>query len=258
MRKDISKIFTKEFLEQELKTKFKRQIAEENNISEGTVYNYMKRHGLKAMSSHKKYAQRLLGQKCGRLEILDYAGYDKFGKTLLKCRCDCGKETIVNQASINRQLTASCGCLKTEKLRKGGYKDISQQYFRRIIDDCLRRHVTFDITKEYVWGLYEKQDRKCALSGVPIVFQPNFNNQVSQTASIDRIKSDKGYIEGNIQIVHKRINILKGNLPEEELKFWVYNMYHHLGCEETKIENFKGPLDESKERKENKRKICEA
>jgi hypothetical protein len=36
------------------------------------------------------------------------------------------------------------------------------------------------------------------------------------TASLDRIDSSKGYIEGNLQWLHKRINIMKGNMSEKE------------------------------------------
>jgi len=36
------------------------------------------------------------------------------------------------------------------------------------------------------------------------------------TASLDRIDSSKGYIEENVHWVHKRINVMKGNMSEQE------------------------------------------
>lgn len=67
---------------------------------------------------------------------------------------------------------------------------------------------------EHIWSLYEKQDRKCILSGQNILFSGYTDKE--QTASIDRIDSSKGYIEGNVQLVHKDINIIKWDFTNEE------------------------------------------
>jgi hypothetical protein len=40
------------------------------------------------------------------------------------------------------------------------------------------------------------------------------------TASLDRIDSSKGYVEGNVQWVHKRINIMKNDLSDSEFIEW--------------------------------------
>jgi len=50
------------------------------------------------------------------------------------------------------------------------------------------------------------------LSGIDLVFRKGRNKV--QTASLDRIKSNKHYTLDNIQWVHKDINIMKGKLPE--------------------------------------------
>jgi hypothetical protein len=45
------------------------------------------------------------------------------------------------------------------------------------------------------------------------------SNSVSEsetTASLDRIDSSKGYIEGNLQWVHKDVNIMKMDLSQVE------------------------------------------
>jgi hypothetical protein len=51
----------------------------------------------------------------------------------------------------------------------------------------------------------------CSLSGQPLTIGMNRYN----TASIDRIDSSKGYIEGNIQWVHKDINFMKRTYSQE-------------------------------------------
>lgn len=68
-----------------------------------------------------------------------------------------------------------------------------------------QRH-PISITIEYAADLFEKQNRKCALSGLKIRCA---NTSKRNTASIDRIDSSKGYVVGNIQWVHKDINWMK-------------------------------------------------
>jgi hypothetical protein len=69
------------------------------------------------------------------------------------------------------------------------------------------------LTIEQAWELYQKQEGKCALSGLPIFFPAT--NKGEFTASLDRIDSSKGYIEGNVQWVHKDINIMKNKFPQD-------------------------------------------
>lgn len=76
------------------------------------------------------------------------------------------------------------------------------------------------LTTEYLWGLFELQNRKCALTGVdlcfhnlkrhdPKTYNGNCHPDSNGTASLDRIDSSKGYVIGNVQWVHKDINIMK-------------------------------------------------
>ena len=66
----------------------------------------------------------------------------------------------------------------------------------------------FDITIEYAWDLYLNQNKECALSGLPIKFSFT-RNKNDETASLDRIDSKLGYVEGNVQWVHKHVNMMK-------------------------------------------------
>jgi len=40
------------------------------------------------------------------------------------------------------------------------------------------------------------------------------------TASVDRIDSSKGYVTGNIQIVHKTVNYMKHTLTQADFLFF--------------------------------------
>ncbi|SRR5712692_7924723 len=56
----------------------------------------------------------LTGQIFGRLTVLRCVGRDKHRNALWLCRCECGKEVEVVRASLVRELTQSCGCLRQE------------------------------------------------------------------------------------------------------------------------------------------------
>jgi hypothetical protein len=62
-----------------------------------------------------------------------------------------------------------------------------------------------------LWDLYLKQERICALTGLPIKL--GTVNEIS--ASLDRIDSTRGYTLDNVQWVHKDINRMKGDLTPE-------------------------------------------
>lgn len=59
------------------------------------------------------------GNTYGILTVLERAGNNKHGKALWKCRCECGKEIIVDGTSLRTGNTTSCGCrrLSAEKLK---------------------------------------------------------------------------------------------------------------------------------------------
>ena len=82
-----------------------------------------------------------------------------------------------------------------------------------------RKRLDIDINSKYIEKLFLKQDGKCALSGLDI--------KLGLNASLDRIDSSKGYIKGNVQWLHKDVNILKGSLNEEYFLEVCENVYKH-------------------------------
>ena len=58
------------------------------------------------------------------------------------------------------------------------------------------------------------QNQKCQLSGIDLTFDSDLKIR-DNNLSVDRIDSSIGYIEGNVQLVHKDINMMKGTLSQE-------------------------------------------
>lgn len=70
----------------------------------------------------------------------------------------------------------------------------------------------FEITFEYAQKLFNEQNGYCNLTGIPLFFD---RNTKIRNASLDRINSNFGYIEGNVQWLDKNINIMKKNYDQE-------------------------------------------
>ena len=74
------------------------------------------------------------------------------------------------------------------------------------------RGYQWDLTPEYILELYEQQEGLCALTGWLI----NWNKKsLTASVSIDRIDSSEGYLQGNVQLLHKDVNMAKQQYSQE-------------------------------------------
>ena len=128
------------------------------------------------------------------------------------CRCDCGKEWETRKSHILRGIK-SCGC--SSKTKWNGVGEMSGQFWCILKTNAKTRNIPITITKQEAWDLFLKQDRKCAISGLPLTFSRSMKHK-EQTASLDRIDSSKPYSIDNVQWLHKSINLMKLNHTQEE------------------------------------------
>ena len=64
-----------------------------------------------------------VGKRFGRLTVTGYAGKEN-GVHQWRCICDCGKETVAGQTSLQRGRTKSCGCLQASVYKENlGLRD---------------------------------------------------------------------------------------------------------------------------------------
>lgn len=133
----------------------------------------------------------------------------------IMCKCDCGKINLVSCYTLIKGTSTKCltcgNSLKKDKNPSWkGFGEISGKIFSKLKRDAIIRNIDFKITLEYLDTLYKKQNKKCALTGLDLSM-----THKQQTASVDRIDSNRGYTEENIQWVHKDINMMKKNYPED-------------------------------------------
>lgn len=167
----------------------------------------------------------LIGEKFGLLTVIKHAGKPSKRHRWI-CRCDCGTEKNIQGNHLTYGKIKSCGCLKKRSGKDSpffrGHGEIPLDVFSVIRRGAAgggkfnRRPKEFLITIKYIWELFLKQNRKCALTNLDIGFEGRAISRKKKstskiTASLDRIDSSKGYIEGNVQWIHKDINIMKND-----------------------------------------------
>lgn len=162
----------------------------------------------------------LTGRKFGKLTVIGFncikIDKSKRRSAYFDCICDCGNSKVLQGCKISFGHTKSCGCLKTQSLlgknnsNWTGHEDISGSYFKSLSRSANNRGFDFYVSIEQLWEIFQNQNGLCAYTGRKIHFGKN------QTASLDRIDSKAGYVIGNIQWVHKEINIFKINLQHDK------------------------------------------
>jgi len=89
----------------------------------------------------------LLNQRFGRLTVIADAGSQRTGKEarhMWRCRCDCGKETVVSAQALSHGQTHSCGCL-----------------FSEMVAARNRRHKTHGLSRSRVYHIWNSMHQRC-------------------------------------------------------------------------------------------------
>ena len=122
-----------------------------------------------------------------------------------------GRVDHYRAALKNNWLCSSCGQINKKNIK--WHKGIRMSWWQKVEKNALYRNIEFDITPEFIWQIYLDQNKKCALTGLEIGWK-----EVGQdhTASIDRIDSSVGYIEENVWLLHKDVNMMKQSFQLED------------------------------------------
>ena len=98
-----------------------------------------------------------------------------------------------------------------------------REHFRRV----KKRHHKYNIDLNDLLEQWNSQNGICVYSGVKLV-HPNENGNNINTASLDRIDSNLGYVKGNIQFISMSCNYAKNNMTHDEMLEFIELIYESI------------------------------
>lgn len=100
------------------------------------------------------------------------------------------------------------------------YKKISgnwKRYFQRL---CNRSRNRQELSLEDCLELLEKQNKKCAISGVELTCTLEKGKRFKTNASLDRINAGGSYTKDNVQLVCSAVNSWRADTDLAEFIWW--------------------------------------
>ena len=152
----------------------------------------------------------LIGQRFGRLVVIEEAGRNKRRNMLWLCKCSCGAEVTVSNGNLQSGRTKSCGCLCRElSAKRLTTHGMTKTKLFHVWHGMLTRAGSVKGADEKKKRLY--QDRGISACSEWLNFQ-NFRDWAlthgySDGLEIDRIDNDKGYAPENCRWVSRKENV---------------------------------------------------
>lgn len=121
------------------------------------------------------------------------------------------KNYAVESEALGKRCKTCTNSDPNNNAHKGFYKGVLRASFAHKYKTCAEtRGIEFNVSFDYLADLLIEQDFECALSGESLDAMEIQNN-----ASLDRIDSSLGYIEGNLQWVTSEVNMMKQSYSQE-------------------------------------------
>lgn len=133
----------------------------------------------------------------------------------IECTCGSGYSRWI-QCS---ELLNPNKCFSCKKCAHKREEYLYPNQYGKLKRSALTRDIEFNVSLEYLWNLWKSQHNICAITGDTL--------DSIKDASLDRIDSLKGYVEGNVQWVTSRANISKHTMTMEELYDFCKKVLNH-------------------------------
>ena len=166
-----------------------------------------------------------VGDKYKHWAVIEGPIYDG-GNLKYKAQCDCGNTRLfLANELINPNKCFQCSkCAGIARgmqlsIENGRVGDLTATKYGKLRKSAIARNIEFSVTIEYLWNLFISQNQICAITG-------DYIPSISK-ASLDRIDSSRGYIEGNVQWVTYQANVSKHTMTMEQLYEFCNKVINH-------------------------------
>jgi len=163
-----------------------------------------------------------IGKEFGKRVVISIGGV-KNGYLLWNVKCFCGDISEVPATSIVRGRALMCvSCANKEQSGAKhpmwrGSRHMPLTLLNKWRKSASLRNIDWALSSAYLDDLIDAQGWRCKFTGRALSLDFGQKNGVENgNASLDRIDSSKGYIEGNVQFVLKIVNMAKQNLSDDD------------------------------------------
>ena len=160
--------------------------------------------------------KQLVGQKFGRLTVLEPRKHGD--RTYWLCKCSCGNETEVATHKLCSGWTKSCGCLQKEHPNsithgesRGGKCTPRLKMFLAAKSRAKKAGIPFHLKLDDI-----QIPKSCPILGIPLISHEGRCD--FDSPSLDQIIPGNGYEPGNIQVISHKANTIKSNASLKELR----------------------------------------
>ena len=171
-----------------------------------------------------------VGDRYGRLVVVEIMGEKRGGRIVWKCQCDCGNIICSTAHSIRTGHTRSCGCIKKEMLSIEIGDAAFHNVRRRYIHGAPRRNLEWNLSDDQVRSIVIQNcfycDSSPSMDGAKSYWPAN-GSYIHN--GIDRIDSARGYTMDNVVPCCTQCNMAKRLLSVDEFGKWSARLYKKFG-----------------------------
>lgn len=159
----------------------------------------------------------LSGKRFGKLTVIS-----KMRPGQYLCRCDCGVEKRIASKHLQSGNTTSCSCIKTSQYGSWARGALFYGYGQA----AEKRGLSFELDFHTFIDLVVKPCVYCGAELTSLKKHPNKKSHFSYTG-LDRLDNSKGYLKTNVVPCCGTCNRLKSDLPYDDFKQRVIQMYNY-------------------------------
>jgi len=159
----------------------------------------------------------MVGKVFTSLTVLRFVGKSSFGNYMYRCKCACGKTTVVKGTNLRAGKTRSCGCRRGTNFYKHGQArkgKITTEY--RLWESARSRAKNSKVPFSISVGDIKIPKRCPIFPSIKLV--KNKGRMQDNSPSLDRRVPYKGYVKGNIAVISMRANRMKADMTEKDLQ----------------------------------------
>ena len=142
---------------------------------------------------------------------LQYKDEDEFTSNGSHNRLRNFRRYICKECTTDRQRKHDVNLPRSQKLQKG-----LRLRLLGAKDRATKQSLPFNLTIEYIQKLWDEQQGRCAISGLPMTFELK-GGRIHSNVSIDKINRLQGYVTGNVQLVCMACNQIKSDMTDNEM-----------------------------------------